>query len=79
MVVSKADLTSGVLTVYLNGVKTNTLTGFPDIFSSGSTSTFHIGVNYWDVPYKGMIDELKVFNQAISASDVALLYGEGNK
>lgn len=79
MVVSKADITSGVLTVYLNGVKANTLVGFPDVFSSGSTSTFHLGVNYWDTPYKGSIDELKIFNEAISPSDVTLLYGESAK
>lgn len=76
MVVNKADLSSGVLTVYLNGKKANSLVGFPDVFSSGSTSTFFLGVNYWDTPYKGMIDELKIFNEAISASDVTLLYGE---
>jgi arabinan endo-1,5-alpha-L-arabinosidase len=79
MVVNKANLSSGVLTIYLNGVKANTLVGFPDVFSSGSTSTFHLGVNYWDTPYKGSIDELKIFNEAISPSNVALLYGESKK
>lgn len=72
MVVDK----NAVLTVYLDGKKANSLAGFPDVFSSGSTSTFFLGVNYWDTPYKGKIDELKIFNEAISASDVSLLFAE---
>jgi arabinan endo-1,5-alpha-L-arabinosidase len=69
----------GTLTVYLNGKKANSISSYPNVFSSGSTSTFHLGVNYWDAPYKGMIDELKIFNEAISPSDVTLLYGESAK
>jgi arabinan endo-1,5-alpha-L-arabinosidase len=37
------------------------------------SSTFGLGVNWWDVPYKGMIDELRVYDTALTAAEIAAL------
>ena len=36
-------------------------------FFSTRTGIFALGVNYWDLPFNGMIDELKVYEAALSA------------
>ncbi|MDR2654824.1 MAG: LamG domain-containing protein [Oscillospiraceae bacterium] len=38
----------------------------------------YIGVNYWDTIYKGFIDELYIFDSALTDSQVAALYAEGD-
>ena len=38
----------------------------------------HIGINYWDTIYKGFIDELYVFDEALTAGQVKTLFEEGN-
>ena len=32
------------------------------------------GVNFWDTPFKGMLDEVTIYSEAISAEDVLQLY-----
>ncbi len=65
---------NGGLSVYLNSELAFEGTGFPDVFSGTATNGFGIGVNYWDTPFKGLVDEVKIYDEAISASDVELLY-----
>lgn len=44
---------------------------------AGDTNEFALGVNYWDTPYNGAIDELKVFTGTISAEKINSLFKEG--
>lgn len=60
---------NGKLNIYLNGQERFSDAGFPDIFTD-EDSVFALGVNYWDTPFKGMIDDLRIYNQAISADKV---------
>ncbi len=66
---------SGDVKVYINGEELFSGFNFPDIFSVATTS-FAVGVNYWDVPFKGSIDELRFYDEAIIAQDVVELYNE---
>jgi arabinan endo-1,5-alpha-L-arabinosidase len=68
---------NGTLTVYLNGVLANTLQGFPDVFTPAPTTSFALGVNFWDSPYNGLVDELKVYDEAIAPETVHALFAEG--
>lgn len=49
----------------------------PEIFA-GDGLEGHIGINYWDTIYKGFIDELYVFDEALTAGQVKTLYEMGN-
>lgn len=44
----------------------------------GSTFESYFGINYWDTMFKGCVDEMYVFDKAITADDVAALYAMGN-
>jgi arabinan endo-1,5-alpha-L-arabinosidase len=61
---------NGAVNVYVNGVKRFAGTGFPNVFTS-TTSVFALGVNYWDAPYKGAMDELRIYNTALTDAQVA--------
>ncbi|MCS0616892.1 LamG domain-containing protein [Massilia kyonggiensis] len=61
---------NGAVNVYVNGVKRFSGTNFPNVFTT-TTGTFALGVNYWDTPYKGAIDELRIYNAALSDAEVA--------
>jgi arabinan endo-1,5-alpha-L-arabinosidase len=65
---------NGAIRIYLDGVETFNGTNFPDVFTGTADPSFWIGVNHWDPAYAGSIDELKVFDEAMTASDVASLY-----
>jgi arabinan endo-1,5-alpha-L-arabinosidase len=67
----------GTLRLYLNGVLVNTMTGFPDVFTPAALRQFAIGVNFWDAPYTGLVDQLKIYDEAVNAEVVAQLYAEG--
>ncbi|MCM3785372.1 LamG domain-containing protein [Neobacillus mesonae] len=55
---------------YVNGEEKFTGTGFPDIFLNDN-GTFSLAVNWWDIPFKGMMDELRIYRGAITAEEVA--------
>ncbi|WP_083511972.1 LamG-like jellyroll fold domain-containing protein [Amphibacillus sediminis] len=59
------------ISVYLNGKQVFSGSQFPSIFNP--TSSFGLGVNYWDPPYQGLIDELIIFNRAISEEEMIQL------
>lgn len=64
---------NGSATIYVNGIERASWVGVSDLFT-GNNATFALGVNYWpDLPFNGYIDEFKVFDQALAASDVAEL------
>lgn len=49
----------------------------PEIFT-GDDLEGHIGINYWDTMYKGFIDELYVFDEALTDGQVKSLFDAGN-
>lgn len=62
------------LSLYMNGELVKEYQGFPNVFQS-IESVFALGVNYWDTPYKGLIDEVMVFdNYVLTESEVTDLY-----
>lgn len=63
---------SGELATYLNGELEFEHTGFPNVFSTDS-ATFHLGVNNFDPPYTGLIDDLRIYDVALTAEQVAAL------
>ncbi|MBM0105487.1 family 43 glycosylhydrolase [Steroidobacter sp. S1-65] len=67
----------GTLRLYLNGALVNTMTGFPDVFTPAAQRQFALGVNFWDTPYQGLIDQLKIYDEPVGAEQVAQLYAEG--
>ncbi|MDQ0256054.1 arabinan endo-1,5-alpha-L-arabinosidase [Evansella vedderi] len=63
----------GKITVYVNGEERFTGTGFPNVFTTAD-AYFGLGVNHWDTPYKGLMDELKIYdNLALTAEEIVLL------
>jgi arabinan endo-1,5-alpha-L-arabinosidase len=63
------------LKMYVNGELKIEAGGFPRVFTvEGETNEFALGVNYWDTPYNGAVDELKIFNGAIDADAIKALY-----
>lgn len=68
---------NGTLNLYLNGRLANTMTGFPDVFTPAALTQFALGVNYWDLPYQGFVDELKLFDEALVDENIQSLYVEG--
>jgi arabinan endo-1,5-alpha-L-arabinosidase len=66
------------LKIYINGALQLEANSFPRVFTvAGETNELALGVNYWDTPYKGAIDELKIFSGAITAESIKALYQEG--
>ncbi|SFD53950.1 arabinan endo-1,5-alpha-L-arabinosidase [Paenibacillus catalpae] len=63
---------NGTLTVYVNGEQKFSGSNFPDIFT-GTDSVFSLGVNWRDAPFKGQLDELQVYEGALSPAQVAEL------
>ena len=59
----------GVVSVYINGEQRFSAGTLTDFFST-RLGVFALGVNYWDVPFDGMIDELKVYEASLSAAEI---------
>ena len=71
--------------LYLNGVLVWDANGenmfyqgiSPKIFAGDDTEG-HIGINYWDLMYRGFIDEFYVYDKALTAGQVTTLFEQGN-
>jgi len=64
----------GYVVLYVNGQVVFEGTNFPDVFTTAE-SQFALGVNYWDVPFEGMMDDLRVFdNMTLTEEEVQELY-----
>ncbi|MBU7594304.1 family 43 glycosylhydrolase [Metabacillus halosaccharovorans] len=62
---------NGKLDVYINGVNSYTQEGFGNVFTT-TDGVFGLGVNFWDQPFKGKIDELLIYeSMALSADEIA--------
>ncbi|AEG43903.1 LamG-like jellyroll fold domain-containing protein [Isoptericola variabilis] len=60
----------GEVTIYLDGQVVHTGSNFPDMFTTPD-GVFALGVNWWDVPFQGQIDDLQVYLGELSAEQVA--------
>ncbi|WP_338786444.1 family 43 glycosylhydrolase [Metabacillus sp. FJAT-53654] len=68
---------NGDILVYLNGEKKFSGSNFPNVFTN-SDAVFSLGVNYWDLPFKGLIDELKIYNNSVlSETEIKEFYNKG--
>jgi arabinan endo-1,5-alpha-L-arabinosidase len=69
---------NNTIKLYVNGELKHEANGFPRVMTvAGETNEFALGVNYWDTPYNGAIDELKIYTGTISSEKVTALYQEG--
>ncbi len=68
--------------LYVNGVPSeNTIQIVPGLFTGDKATTdwrFLLGINPWDAIMKGAIDEIYVFDEALTAGQVATLYADGD-
>jgi arabinan endo-1,5-alpha-L-arabinosidase len=62
----------GDIKVYVNGTQRFSGANFPNVFTT-TTGTFGLGVNWWDVPYKGLMDELRVYESVLTAEEITAL------
>lgn len=62
----------GTLKVYVNGELKFTGANLRDIFTTDN-GTFGLGVNWWDAPFKGELDELHVFAGELTPRQLAEL------
>lgn len=63
---------NGEVKFYINGVERFSGEEFPDIFTSDQ-GTFALAVNWSETPYRGMMDDLRIYNKAISEDLVEYL------
>ena len=67
-------VSGGIVKIYLNGQVVFSGSNFPNVFGVTGNKGFGLGVNFWDTPFKGMLDEVTIYSEAISAEDVLQLY-----
>ena len=84
-VVIMRDVAAAKLRIYTNGVFTNELTdatgtavgiGEPTDLVIGNIGALELYANTTPAPYKGLFDELKMFNYALTATEVTALYNQ---
>ena len=61
---------NGTVNVYVNGAKRFSGVNFPNVFTT-TNGVFALGVNWWDAPYKGSMDDLRIYGSALSDGEVA--------
>jgi uncharacterized protein YjdB len=64
---------NGTGTIYVDGKQTATGVVAAAI---GENTKIFLGVNAWDTPFNGAIDELKIYDRALSAAEIAELAEE---
>ncbi|MBM7539922.1 family 43 glycosylhydrolase [Amphibacillus cookii] len=65
---------NGELTLYLNGEQAMTFQNFNHVLTD-LNGVFALGVNFWDAPYQGLIDELVLYQSyTLTDQDVKALY-----
>ncbi len=70
------DISSGQIRIYVNGVLKGTAA---DGTSGTSTFTFRIGAQPDEqLPWNGLIDEVEVFDRALSASEIQSIFNAGS-
>ncbi|HOV30015.1 MAG TPA: LamG domain-containing protein, partial [Candidatus Dojkabacteria bacterium] len=65
--------------IYINGMLDSTSTSFGDTATGNSSNSLLIGARSTGTPqlyFTGIIDEAKIYNRALSATEIAIEYGE---
>src|SRR5699024_10589385 len=84
-VIIMRDLATSKLRIYTNGVFTKEGTdatgiavgiGEPTDLVIGNIGALELYANTTPAPYKGLFDELKMFNYALTATEVTALYNQ---
>ena len=63
---------NGAVNVYVNGAKRFSGQNFPNVFTT-TNGVFALGVNWWDTPYIGLMDDLRIFGAALTDAEIASL------
>lgn len=63
---------NGAVNVYVDGIKRFSGSNFPHVFTT-TGGVFALGVNWWDTPYKGSMDDLRIYGSALNDADIAAL------
>jgi|GEM_PF-1254497 len=72
-----AVVDNGVATLYYNGEQVaQTADGAAIASAITDDSSVYVGANAWDSPFNGLVDELYVYDRALTAEDVKALYDE---
>ncbi|WP_228373446.1 LamG-like jellyroll fold domain-containing protein [Demequina gelatinilytica] len=61
---------AGEVTLYIDGVDVGASSAFNDVLTS-PTALFALGVNWWDTPFQGDIDQLAMWTSALSPEEIA--------
>lgn len=70
---------NNTIKLFVNGAQQLEATDFRRVMTvAGETNEFALGVNYWDTPFNGAIDELKVYTGTISTEKINSLFKEGS-
>ncbi|PXY47404.1 pectate lyase [Flavobacterium hydrophilum] len=84
-VIIMRDVTASKLRIYTNGVFTNEKAdatgtavgiGEPTDLVIGNIGALELFANTTPAPYKGLFDELKIFNYALNATEITQLYNQ---
>lgn len=59
----------GTLKVYVNGVEKFVGSGFPNLFEDGK-GIFALGINWWDAPFQGLMDDLRIYEGALTPAQI---------
>ena len=62
--------------MYLNGVLENQVAWAEGIFPG--TAPLVIGANYFDSVFNGLIDEISLYNRALSGTEIQQIYDAGS-
>ncbi|MCD8118534.1 MAG: family 43 glycosylhydrolase, partial [Lachnospiraceae bacterium] len=64
----------GVATLYYNGevLSTQTVSGYDSSYYTGMP--IYLGINWWNDSFAGLMDEVTVYESALTASEVLMLY-----
>ncbi|MCH1925524.1 family 43 glycosylhydrolase [Shewanella sp. C32] len=65
---------AGQVALYLNGEQVYSGVNFPNIFGKGGTIGFALGANFWDDSFNGMLDEVTLFDEPLTADEVQQFY-----
>jgi hypothetical protein len=75
-VLDASDGPKGSAKLYIDGKLANSATElYPVEYKNPTSHEFHVSARYYLNAWQGAIDDVQVFNRALTASEVALLYG----
>jgi arabinan endo-1,5-alpha-L-arabinosidase len=61
--------------LYLNGEHVISFDTIPNLFV-GHPTNLAVGINFWDKPFQGLVDELVIFHEAIGDGEARKIYGQ---